>query len=358
MKSEVVMNIRHVLLLVLPALLAAPSWAAPATQPTTTAPSTAAAFVTPLDGYLTEAQLVQAFRSHDYTTVLRETMRIQSVPAVSLHYKLFNLMVLRAESNLQLKNVPAAIEGFTHAATLTEDVDPKSVMLATVLLLREQHGLKYLSRTTDEHGTPIPNAAVLHKPAPIDVLDLRQRTIAFRALCCDKVAAATQMTGKIYRDIAALKPLIALVQDVSVAERAADGQQIETQKLQSKTGQIAGLIINNALKSMTRRADEYQVAADSLINPGNYANNGLRNRFSSPQNSNFQPSVPRGLTTQQANDLLAMEQTAQQVPKVTQQLTDDLNLDAKYFDSLKDVAKTLAKLAQDILDKDPIRNNP
>ena len=214
---------------------------APPTQPATTEPSAIAAATMPADGYLTEDQLVQAFRAHDFTTVLRETSRIQRTPSVAARYKLFDLMVLRAESNLQTKNVPAAIEGFTQAAALTLDEDRKSVMLATVMLLRDQRrGLKYLSHTTDDHGMPIPNAAAPHKLAQIDVVDLAQRTIALNALCSDKVAVAAQLTNQRYQTIAALKPLIAAVQQVAIAERAADGQQVETKKLRLKAGEVAG----------------------------------------------------------------------------------------------------------------------
>jgi hypothetical protein len=333
---------------------AVPLWAdTPTTQP---AAGVSTASTMPADGFLTEEQLVQAYRAHDFSTVIRETMRIQNVPLVASHYKLFDLAVLRSESHLQQKNIAAAIEGFTRAATLAPDDDRKSVMLATVMLLHEQRGLKYLSKTTDDQGVPLVGSNPLHKPVAIDVLDLSKRTIAFRALCCDKVAKVSQMLLGHFNNIPALTPIIALVQDVSAAERAADGKQIETKKLQLKTAEVAGLVINDALKKMTNRATNLQTHATDLVTPTN--NNAINASPSSRYAGNYGGMrVPRGITSKEANELSNMILTAAQVPIVTKQLIEKLDLDAKYYDSVVEAAKTLSALAQSILDSAPINDN-
>jgi hypothetical protein len=307
------------------------------------------------DQFLTQDQLVEAFREKQFSLLIRESRRILDRPKTIGNYNEFNVRVLLAEAYLQDKNFKMAIDAFTAAAKEGPDDEKKALMVATAELIEHRTGLKYMALTTDELGAPmdVPGESRPRKPVPIDLLDLSQRDAAFRALFWDQLDAtrkAIGAAGKSGGGISAVQATLDAVENISVLETAARGNQRETDKLKTEAavaGEQALADLVAALPGEIGRIDhvgkelEQVIVAPESVNP--------------PRRGTMPPAPQpvwreRGLTLVVVHRLEAICDMMDKLPDAADEMVRQLHADPKVFDDTKAKAVAVKAQAKAVLD--------
>ena len=138
----------------------------------------------------TPEQLHKLFNDGQYQPLLQKLVRVLQLKGTAAQgYDRIDLLMLRGEVFLRLKQQPKAIESFDAALTEIAAADPKSpvdpkvaaVARATELLVKQSKQYVYTPKTM-KVGVP---------SQPVSVLDMAQRKAGFAALLADMTADLT-----------------------------------------------------------------------------------------------------------------------------------------------------------------------
>jgi hypothetical protein len=231
---------------------------APATEPATQNAAAGKPIAPPskADQFLTQDQLVEAYRQKQYLLVIREAGRILANPIRAPGYRRFNLLILRAESFLQTRNFTLAIEGFTAASEEAPSESKRAYVDATVTMIKERNGIEYHSWTTDDDGAPIyPAGFKGNRSVAISILDLGKRSAVFRAMLWDQDLETRRLISIVTagKRIESVGAALKAVDELSRRETVARGGQEETDKVKSE------------LASAIEEALSKKVADDSAV---------------------------------------------------------------------------------------------
>lgn len=336
--------------------------AAPASQPATLPGDGPVQAPTRPTDFLTEKQLVQAYRARQFPLLMKEIFRIRNDPTVLRNYDKFNLLLLAAETSLQLKNPTNGMQLFKESAKIAPDERKRDIVLATVMLLERSHDLKYVSKTADDNGQLLPGklgrgGAGLAGAGRISLLDLGKRPAALHALFLDELAAANSLVEQVSKmtTMKAAEPAFKSLEDLAIAETAVQGEPAEAKKLEQKMAQQVGLLITNSLKQMATTARKADALAQRLVpaesNPGGV---NMAGRGASDPSSYMRA---RGLTRQEADELNGMVTTCEQVDGECQKIAGRLHVEGDFFKSVVADAATTKETITAVLDRATIMAN-
>jgi hypothetical protein len=165
-------------------------------------------------------------------------------------YDRYELLVLKGEAHLNLKNPAASADAFDDAAGVAPDEPSAALARSMAELVRRTKGQPYAPPT--KKGQPA--------PAPIDVLDRKQRPAAFAALFDEyepKVTAAVKaasISGKLPPILDAFRMLY----DLRSLERAVSGEDTKTVALAAPLTGRARSLMSRAVSDMSKRVAEVQ----------------------------------------------------------------------------------------------------
>jgi hypothetical protein len=329
---------------------------APASQPAATAPALVSA-PKRADEYLTLEQLVQAYRQKQYSLLVRESQRVLSNP--KLQVDRFSILVLQAESQLQLKGFAAAVRVFKAAANEAPDDDKRALMNATAALVLHRTGLTYIPKTTDVYGNLSSTAGPAPgRPAPsIDLLDLSQRQNALRALFWDEFVPLRRKIQQAH-SMREMQDNLAALREVSTLEAAAGAQQSETKKLREEaatvseaimSGTVAGIIKQMKREVATSRETEPVPLEERTDVQQNGQLNGRPGRRW--RDSNDQPETRlKGFSAAAMDRIHALTDYLDKVPNTVDELVKELHTDKKPFEPLLKQAESTKNEIRDIVD--------
>ena len=122
----------------------------------------------------TTQQLQQSLDAKQYAQVLKDSQRMLSLKgAAAKDFDKADVLVLRAEAYLQLKQQSGAIEAYKQAIKETDDPVKAGVPKAMLTLIQRSKQLVYTPKPSNDPTKPV---------APLDITDAKQRKQALTAL--------------------------------------------------------------------------------------------------------------------------------------------------------------------------------
>jgi hypothetical protein len=263
-----------------------------------------------------------------YTEVLRETSRALAMRDEVLRNRGFervDLLRLRGESNLRLKQFVPASDAFAAAAreVAETDADRAASLRATSILIKRSKNNAYVSKRG--------------KGEPIDLLEQESRKRAIAALYDDEAADVLAKVNAL-RKSDSLPPIVdaaSRLKELADLERAARGSNDETQARLLKLADDARRIISASLNKMTDNVEAISRRANEryLIKEGNiYRKHGLLGR-------------DRG-------DLQEVMNTCERIPDATAKLAQQLGTEGDFFKKSNDDAAKLYDRARYVMNDD------
>lgn len=285
----------------------------------------------------TTQQIQQMLDSKQYPEVLRESQRVLTLKgAAAKDVDKYDVLMLRGEAQLQLKQQGPAVESYNKAVKETSDPTKAGVPKAMVSLIQKSRGFMY---------TPKPSNDPTHPGAPLNILDPKERKMALKALFDDewKPTQARIDTLK-KRGNTSLTPIIeasGLAGEMRGLEIAATGSDAQTSTALSDLTDNASRLMTDYLDRSTKRVEEVDRAANL------------------PQSNNINETNRMGLTAAQATDLRDIAATCEKLTLAADQVAASAGAKGADFKTISGKAADLGKHANEVLNADytsPIDN--
>jgi hypothetical protein len=189
----------------------------------------------------------------EYRSALDKTSKLLSTslqePSPSDKYE---LLMLRGECQLQLKDRLGAITSFKSAAKVADNVNQLAIAKADALIVEKSSLGKYAPRFSADK-------------TPIDVVPLESRRQAMSALKADlwsenksQIDAALQATT-----LPPIEKVFVPVSNMFFLETAATGQATDTDKLMRDLGQLTYRLMQTETTRLSRKIEQLSQAANS-----------------------------------------------------------------------------------------------
>ena len=205
----------------------------------------------------TPEQIDRAFADGEYAQALRQiSLALAARGDMASLYDRHDLLELKGETHLRLKNPAAAADAFDEAARATKDEKKAAVDRATAELLRRAKGLAYTPPV--KKGAPAPKAINLTDPAA--------RRDAFAALFRDakpRVVAAVK-SARQSNKLPAILDTFGLLSDLRALELAATGGDTESTELGRHLSSRARTLMARGVKEMAETVSEIEQAASRV----------------------------------------------------------------------------------------------
>jgi len=283
---------------------------------------------------LTQDELKKLVDSGQYKDALKGMIRVMELKgAAAAPYNRHDLLMLKAECQLQIKETRAAMDTLELARkeAVAESNDAHAAQAqALVLLIQKSPGLMYTPKT----GTA-------RKPIPI--LDRILRKAAYDALFADDMAALelkvkAAVAGKSLVPIAEASKLLSGLRAVEFVS-AGDNKQTE---------QITGDLTKRSLKLFGDALDDLTAQTQRISDSANRVVTENVNVTSGGQTFMQTQTHRKGLAGQDAASLKAIKAECEKIPAAAWELAQALGADTAPFkavaakaDSLKDKANTV-----------------
>jgi hypothetical protein len=193
------------------------------------------------------------YEQGDYPRLLQQVARALAVKGkAAKDYDRYELLVLKGEGHLNLKNPAASAEAFDEAAKFAADEQSAALARSMAELVRRTKGQPYTPPA--RKGQP--------PPAPIDVLDRKQRPAAFAGLFEEyeaKVKAAVK-TASDSRQLPPILDAMRMLYDLRWLELAVTSKDTTTVELAAPLTGRAQSLMSRAVKDMSRTVEEIKEA--------------------------------------------------------------------------------------------------
>jgi hypothetical protein len=285
----------------------------------------------------TTQQIQQMLDSKQYPEVLRESQRMLTLKgAAAKDVDKYDVLMLRAEAQLQLKQQGPAVESYNKAIKETSDPTKAGVPKAMVTLIQKSKAFMY---------TPKPSNDPTHPGAPLNILEPKERKMALKALFDDEwKPTQAKIDALKKRGNTSLTPIIeasGLAGEMRGLEIAATGTDAQTSTALADLTDNASRLMTDYLDRSTKRVEEVDRAANL------------------PQSNNMNETNRMGLTAAEANDLRDIAATCEKLTLAADQVAASAGAKSADFKSISGKAADLGKHANDVLNADytnPIDN--
>ena len=255
-------------------------------------------------------------------------------------YDRHELLRLKAEAHLNIRDTAAAASAFAAAAKEAPDDAARAEDKAAELVVRRSKNLQF---------TPKP-AKKGEKAEPINIADPETRKAAFAALLEEEKAAA----GPMLKSAAKAKSLPPIVEglrrvgDLRMLELAATGADDEATKLVEDLGEQAHELMDDAVQDMAGLVDAIETSANEVQRTGVAGHSPVSGR---PM---LYPSARRrGLTSRDAQDLKRTINDLKKLVPTARELAEVLGDEqGKSFEKVADDGETVGNRAQKVLTTD------
>ena len=211
----------------------------------------------PADKAPTVSDIRDAFDQGEYPRVLQLATRALAAKGEAARgYDRYELLALKGETQLRMKQAPAAAQSFDDAAKAAADEKAAALARAMAELARRSKNLLYTPPATKD--APAPN--------PIDVTDRSQRITAFTAMFQESrprfaaVAEAARRGTELPPMLDALRKLW----DLRSIEIAATESDAESKQLGAELAEKARSVMDRAVKEMADTVAELESSASQI----------------------------------------------------------------------------------------------
>lgn len=313
---------RHFLVALTTVLLARFCVAAATSQPAAAAP--------------TMGEIRDRFDSADYQGVLREIARALSLGGKAAEeYKKYDLLILRGEAELRLKQPEPAAVAFHQAGKETQDDQNAATALATELLIRHSRQLQYVPKIV-EKGV---------KAQPLDIVEAESRKNALQAMYADELAAVAPKVkaGQAATGLPAIVQAVKAVDEhhLFVLDQASNGNVDHTHKAVAALKDHAIKLISQTIKAYSKRVSDISLSA----NKRSLTKVTASNSSSGGSSSSYQHAA-RGLQGTEGMELNSIARNAADITRAIQDLIVPIADKGEADDLLRDA---------DLVRKDAIR---
>jgi hypothetical protein len=249
-------------------------------------------------------------------------------------YKRFDMLMLKGDAHLMLKQTSWGLESYAAAAKEPGDAKVTAVARATEVLLRRSNVNGYVPKTVPvERGK---------RPEPIAVAERESRKKAMAALLVDEMAV---FRPKLKRALAApvLGETVELaggIADLGAVEIAATGDDAEVRKAAAALSDHATAVMSEAIRSMDKRVDEIFREANEKQEEGVSRRTGLI------------VYSRAGLSGKMMTDLKGTVKAANEISVMAQRLAVQFKGDHTTYDAIVAHAALLSRHASDVLNRD------
>jgi hypothetical protein len=361
MKSQI---IRRVLVLGVVASTGAAVMAAPAARApqkhvaaTSTTPPTSRPTSRPTSksNLPTQDAIKAAFEAGEYQKVVQLVTRAVSAKAGSsaaaaaaaaaADYDRYELLTMRGEAYLHLKQNKSAGDSFGMAAKETKDDQKAATARAMQRTVREARG-STVQRRAKSAGAQA--AAAPATPATADLLKPDEREAAFR-IVYDNLRDAAASKVKAASDARTLPPIVealsALADLDDLAQAGAGGDNALAASRQ-ELGDRGRELIARELDRMEKDVAEIKKSAETVVEQRSIAVQSL----STGQGYDKYLSIRRGLTDKDRTDLKDVMKTCERIVPAAEQLARSVSGTAKNADELVNRSKAVGREAQRVLE--------
>lgn len=287
----------------------------------------------------TQEDIQKAFDAKDYAGVLEKLGRVLPLKGdAAAPYDRYELLILKGESHLRLKQLKSAGDAFAAAAKETKEDDKAAIARATQRVLREAKGTE-VRRHVPKRGEKLVSA---------DLIDPDHRADAFKIVYDDlrtvaqpKVKAALRSESLQQIDDA-LKS-IADLRDLEIASSGGDTENLATQQELSERGKH---LIEKELGRMQKDVADIRDNANQIVREKIIESTSLTGR--NPDSTSVM-TVRRGISKEDRvhlETIMADCKRAIETSKALARATGGTEEDA---DKLVEQAKDIGRVAERVL---------
>jgi hypothetical protein len=321
-----------------PAPKAAPGTARPA------APARAAAPAGADTGAPSVDEIKQLMTEGKHREALQKLSRALAMKgAAADQYDRHELLRMKAEAHLNLKDAAAASSAFAAAAKEAKDDTARAEDKASELVVKRSKNLQF---------TPKPKKG--EKAEPIDVTTAEKRKAAFAALFDEEKASAAPAlkAAKGAKQLPPIADALKRAADLRMLELAATGADAETSKMiEDVAGQAQKLMADKVkdwadlVKAIEASANDVQPVAVPARSP-----NGRGPIF-------YQSAKRKGLTTRDSQELRTIIGELKKAVPAARELSKELGEQGKPFEKIADDGEAVGNEAQKVLTTDYANDN-
>ncbi|HEX3355411.1 MAG TPA: hypothetical protein VHS31_00420 [Tepidisphaeraceae bacterium] len=278
----------------------------------------------------TTQDLQQKLDAKRYPEVLAESQRMLALkgPAAKDIDK-YEVLLLRAEAQMQLKQQSTASASYQQATKETADPSKAGVAKAMATLVQRSRAFMFTPKASSDPTKTI---------APLNILDPTERKAALSALF-DEEWTPTQAKIDAFKKQGAtsLPPILQaadLAGEMRGLEIAATGKDTKTSTALSDLTENASKLMNDYLERATRDVEDIDRKANYPVDTTTYQ------------------TTRRGLTSPQMADLKTIISNCQRLTLAAQQVASSAGANGAAFNSIAGKSTDLAKRASEVLNAD------
>jgi hypothetical protein len=278
----------------------------------------------------TTQQLQESLDAKQYAQVLKDSQRMLALkgPAAK-EFSKSDVLMLRAEAYVRLKQQSQAIDAYKQATKETDDPTKAGLPKAMVKLIGQSKAFMY---------TPKPSSDPTKPSAPLDISDPAQRKIALKALFDDEwKPTQTKIDALKRQGTTQLPPILEAAQlagEMRGLELAATGKDAQTSTALSDLTDSAAKLMTEYIDRQTRNVDDIDHDANR------------------PQSNSANDTTRMGVTAVQAKDLKMIISNCEKLTVAAELVANSAGAKANDFRIISDRSTTLGKKATDVLNAD------
>jgi hypothetical protein len=298
-------------------------------------------------GLPTADELHQSFKDGNYKETLQKLSRVLALKGdAAKAYDRHDLLVLRAETQLKLKDTAGAIASFEQAAKEAPDDKSRALDVATQMVLRKSKNLTF---SPTKKGAKAGDKGA-QKAEPIDVSDPEKRKDAFAALLAEQKEEVAPKV-KAAQNAKTLQPVIDALQaagGMRTLELAATGEDGQVSTMVRDLSGRAQKMMADAVKDMGDTVKDIEQAANDLKEVRVPVRTpGIGGGVSAERSYK-----KRGLTTPDVKDLKRVIADCQKLVPAVKELIEKLGDSGEEFKQIGKDAVDVGTKAHEVLTTD------
>lgn len=278
--------------------------------------------------------------SREYAPALQKialALALKTPAALAARY---DLLMLKGECHLSLKQSNLAIEAWENAAKAAAGDDQRAVALAHELLVKRSQQFAYK-----------PKAVAGKAAAPIDILESASRKKAFAALFADELAQISPKV-KLATKATALPPILEATKTAAALtglELAATGEAAESREILKSLSEQTRKLLATAIADMNKRVTAIDKEASTYIEFWYEAYVPIANAARVQKERAWKR---KGLTDAQLKELQTLGTTCDQIPAAIEAISAAMKSEGKELAPFAEDAGRTRKEVARVLDVD------
>jgi effector-binding domain-containing protein len=293
------------------------------------------------DALPSTSEIKQAFDEKQYPQVLQKLNRVLILKGKAAQaYNRHELLVIKGETHLRMKAMPAAAAAYAEASKEAPDGPAAATDIAIEQLFRKSTAtLAYQPKAKD------PSDKTKTLP-PIDILEADSRKKAIAALFIDELAAteAVVKAARQAKSVTQILQALPAIRNVRWIEMAATGKDEKSKVMVGDLATKAKTLLETALKEMKQTIDDIERSAMEVT----VAHTPVTDKQSGKILYFKNEYRYRGPNNRQVSTVQEVLTTCSKIYESCDEMGGSLGTTGKEFDAVKEQSKTVGTKANNI----------